>query len=49
MRAGISFEHLNRIENYRAAASLETLDQLARALGFDRVSAFLESDRSHTL
>jgi ribosome-binding protein aMBF1 (putative translation factor) len=48
-RSGISFEHLNRIENYRSTASLEVLDRIARALGFKRVSDFLSCDMSRVL
>lgn len=48
-RAGISFEHLNRVENYRAMASVEVIDRIARALGFERPSAFLERDGTRTL
>jgi hypothetical protein len=47
--AGISFEHLNRVENYRAMASVEVINRIAHALGFDRPSAFLELDGTHTL
>jgi ribosome-binding protein aMBF1 (putative translation factor) len=48
-RSGISFEHLNRIENYRSTASIEVLDRIAKALGFKSVSEFLSSDRSGIL
>jgi transcriptional regulator with XRE-family HTH domain len=48
-RSGISFEHLNRIENYRSTASIVVLDRIASALGFKRVSDFLASDKSGIL
>lgn len=47
--AGISFEHLNRVENYRAMASVDVIDRIARALGFERPSAFLGLDGTRTL
>jgi DNA-binding XRE family transcriptional regulator len=47
--AGISYEHLNHIENYKVLASIEVLDKIARALGYGRVSEFLALDESHTL
>jgi len=47
--AQISFEHLNRVENYRAMPSVEVIDRIARALGFDRVSLFLGLDNTRTL
>lgn len=40
----ISFEHLNRIENCKASASVEVLDRISRALGFTRLSQFLALD-----
>jgi hypothetical protein len=43
-RSGISFEHLNHIENYRAKVSIEVLDRIALALRFDRLSDFLARD-----
>lgn len=43
-RSGISFEHLNHIENYRAKVSIEVLDRIALALGFSRLSEFLAHD-----
>lgn len=43
-RSGISFEHLNHIENYRAKVSIEILDRVALALGFARLSDFLARD-----
>jgi len=43
-RSGISFEHLNRVENYRAGVSIEVLDRIALAFGFDRLSEFLGRD-----
>jgi transcriptional regulator with XRE-family HTH domain len=48
-RAGISFEHLNHIENYRATASIEVLDRISRALGFRRLSDFLALDDQQML
>jgi ribosome-binding protein aMBF1 (putative translation factor) len=43
-RAGISYEHLNRLENYKTKVSLEILDRIAGALGFKRTSEFLARD-----
>jgi transcriptional regulator with XRE-family HTH domain len=40
-RSGISFQHLNKIENYRANVSVEVLHQIAFALGYRRLSDFL--------
>lgn len=48
-RSGISFEHLNRIENYRAGVSIEVLDRVALAFGFDRLSEFLGQDQKGVL
>ena len=48
-RSGISFEHLNHIENYRAKVSIELLDRIALALGFERLSDFLGRDQTGTL
>lgn len=48
-RSGISYEHLNRIENSKAMASVEVLDRIARALGFRRLSDFLACDESKIL
>jgi transcriptional regulator with XRE-family HTH domain len=45
----ISFEHLNRIENRKATASVEVLDRIARALGFTRLSEFLAQDERQIL
>jgi ribosome-binding protein aMBF1 (putative translation factor) len=45
----ISFEHLNRIENHKATASVEVLDRIARALGFPCLSEFLAQDEQHLL
>jgi ribosome-binding protein aMBF1 (putative translation factor) len=45
----ISFEHLNRIENHKATASVEVLDRIARALGFQRLSEFLAQDERRIL
>jgi transcriptional regulator with XRE-family HTH domain len=45
----ISFEHLNRIENCRASASVEVLDRISRALGFTRLSEFLALDEHRIL
>ncbi|HYC90217.1 MAG TPA: helix-turn-helix transcriptional regulator [Thermoanaerobaculia bacterium] len=47
--AGISCEHLNHIENYRAAPSLLVTARIARGLGFERLSAFLSTDPLHHL
>ena len=43
-RAGISYEYVNRIENYRALPSLNVLSHLAGALGFCRISELLGTD-----
>lgn len=43
-RSGISFEHLNHIENGKAAPSIEVLYRIAKALGFHRLSEFLLLD-----
>lgn len=48
-RSGISYEHLNHIENNRAMASVEVLDRIAFALGFHRLSDFLACDESKIL
>lgn len=48
-RSGISFEHLNRIENYRAGVSVEVLDRIALGIGFDRLSDFLRLDQKGIL
>jgi transcriptional regulator with XRE-family HTH domain len=45
----ISFEHLNHIENYKSGVSVEVLDRIARALGFDRLSEFLALDEHKIL
>ena len=45
----ISFEHLNRIENYKSGVSVEVLERIARALGFDRLSEFLALDEHKIL
>jgi transcriptional regulator with XRE-family HTH domain len=45
----ISFEHLNHIENDKAMASVEVLDRIARALGFQRLSEFLALDEQQIL
>jgi DNA-binding XRE family transcriptional regulator len=42
--AGISYEHLNHVENYRAMPSLEVLDRIGRALGHPQLSGFLAMD-----
>lgn len=47
--SGISFEHLNHIENYRSGVSVEVLERIARALGFDRLSEFLAIDEHKIL
>ena len=49
VRSGISYEHLNRIENYRAMPSIMVLDRIARSLGFDRLSDFLADDEFELL
>lgn len=48
-RSGISYEHLNHIENHRAMPSVEVLDRIACALGFHRLSDFLACDESQIL
>ena len=48
-RSGISFEHLNHVENYKAKVSIEVLDKIARALGFDRLSDLLAQDEKGIL
>ena len=48
-RSGISYEHLNRVENYKAMPSIEVLDRIARSLGFDSISEFLRADESSIL
>jgi ribosome-binding protein aMBF1 (putative translation factor) len=48
-RSGISYEHLNHIENHKAMASVEVLDRIACALGFQRLSDFLACDASKIL
>lgn len=48
-RSGISYEHLNHIENYRSMASIEVLDRIVRALGFRRISDFLALDPDEIL
>ena len=48
-RSGISFEHLNHVENYKAKVSIEVLDKIARALGFDRLSDLLAQDQKGIL
>lgn len=45
----ISYEHLNHVENDKSSASLEVLDRIARALGFDRLSEFLALDQHQVL
>jgi transcriptional regulator with XRE-family HTH domain len=47
--AGISFEHLNHIENYKATASVEVLERIAKALGYNRLSDFLALDEKEIL
>ncbi|HEX2122017.1 MAG TPA: helix-turn-helix transcriptional regulator [Thermoanaerobaculia bacterium] len=47
--AGISCEHLNHIENYRAAPSLLVTARIARGLGFERISAFLATEPTQQL
>ena len=48
-RAGISYEHLNHVENYRAMVSVTVLDKLARSLGFKSISQFLACDHNEVL
>ena len=48
-RSGISYEHLNHIENHRTMPSVEVLDRIACALGFHRLSDFLACDESRIL
>jgi DNA-binding XRE family transcriptional regulator len=48
-RSGISFEHLNHIENYRSIASIEVLDRIAQGLGFKRISELLACDPNKIL
>ncbi len=48
-RSGISYEHINHIENYKTTPSIEVLDRIARSLGFHRVSEFLSCDESKLL
>lgn len=48
-RSGISYEHLNHIENYKVTASINVLDRIARALGFRRLSEFLATDENEIL
>lgn len=45
---GISFEHLNHIENCRATPSIDVLDRIAAAFGC-RLSEFLANDESGLL
>lgn len=45
----ISYEHLNRIENYKSSASVEVLERIARAFGFARLSEFLALDEHSIL
>ena len=47
--AGISYEHVNRIENYRRMPSLEVIARLGSALGYPRASEFLARDGSGVL
>jgi ribosome-binding protein aMBF1 (putative translation factor) len=48
-RAKISFEHLNHIENSKATPSLEVLDRIAKALGYQRLSELLILDAREVL
>ena len=48
-KAGISYEYVNRIENYRALPSLKVLAQVASALGFCRISDLLGTDPTRRL
>jgi DNA-binding XRE family transcriptional regulator len=45
----ISFEHLNHIENNKSSASVEVLDRISKALGFNRLSEFLALDEHEVL
>ena len=47
--ASISFEHLNRIENYHSMPSLVVVDRIARSLGFRGVAHFFSADVTGTL
>jgi len=49
MHAEISYEHLNRIENYKSTPSLFVLNQLATSLGYDDLCSFLALDPSGVL
>ncbi|HKQ05689.1 MAG TPA: helix-turn-helix transcriptional regulator [Blastocatellia bacterium] len=48
-RSGISYEHLNHIENYKTMVSIDVLDRIALALGFSRLSEFLACDEKKLL
>lgn len=48
-RSGISYEHLNHIENNRAMPSVEVLDRISSALGFKRLSDLMACDESRIL
>lgn len=48
-KSGISYEHLNHIENYKSTASVDVLDRIATALGFSRLSEFLACDEKNIL
>lgn len=48
-KAGISFEHLNHVENRKATPSVEVLYRLANALGFRRLSEFFLLDEKGVL
>lgn len=48
-KAGISFEHLNHIENRKATPSVEVLHRIATALGFRRLSEFFLLDEKGVL
>jgi transcriptional regulator with XRE-family HTH domain len=48
-KAGISFEHLNHIENRKTTPSVEVLHRIAKALGFGRVSELLLLDERGVL
>lgn len=47
--AGISYEHLNHIENYKVLPSLTVLCAIADALGYDRLADFFLNDPTATL
>jgi len=48
-KAGISFEHLNHIENRKTTPSVEVLHRIARALGYRRLSELFLLDEKGVL